>query len=151
MRWTVRREQPEWIRDGILKMVREDGVPEAKIEVRADALIAGVKSVTVWSRAVDRRKPDGTASVDFTAGSSSDAKELDRLVRRIAGKAGGRPPRSTTIEDPDPAPRADTRDATATHAHHAVKRGTVLGDYPGDDPGFLKREQVSWSEFLASF
>jgi hypothetical protein len=97
----VRREQPEWIRDGILKMVREDGVPEAKIEVRADALIAGVKSVTVWSRAVDRRKPDGTASVDFTAGSSSDAKELDRLVRRIAGKAGGRPPRSTTIEDPD--------------------------------------------------
>ena len=61
-----------------------------------------MQPVYVWRRAADKRRADGTGSIELTAGASSDPAELVRLARRMAGKAGGRTPGLTDIREDGP-------------------------------------------------
>lgn len=141
-----------WFR---LKMERED-IEEATADGADPAEVDPVPPEVVtpaliWARRQRREHRNQVTTVDEHGAEPLTPESLRRTVRRLTGRAGGRPPELTTITDDEQLRvhvRAMRRDRVRiTRESLAARSGFTVAEVRG----YLRVTGRSWAEFLSSF
>lgn len=83
------------VREATTEAMRADGADEATIE----AALARSHGVVVWAHRRERTKGSRRTTVEDGGAEPLTAEAVSRIVRRVTGRAGGRPPDLTDFRD----------------------------------------------------